>query len=1304
MSIEAERLRQLVRAHLDQPGQAPAQAAEAAPVYGGYHHAAAVLSSFDDKRLQPDGAGDTLAEVLEVSKLSAGDSDGFVWVLLPEVRRAVLRAMQSRGAMQRALAANSARPQHPTQQMLEAYIAGTAPPLEQQNVAQLTATLQVLEWLAGILPGLPTAEEALARRGYRELLQPFEDLIGQHFFGRAPELAQLREYVGVLDPASGAALPPFSSAGAARAQLQERPPLVIHGVGGVGKSSLLAHFILEYAALREYERFPWVFVDFDRPEFDADEPLTLLVEALRQLAAQYPQAREFCESLRREWLSRLDRLRTRTYNSRALTKAATQYQSASRESVASTVQDWLSWANDFASLLGYLRLEGAPLLFVIDTFEEAQYHGPDSVARLCTFVKVLMEAVPLLRFVILGRAPIRELPEFSAQELELANFGPADAQAFLEQKGVQPPEAARRLAAAVAGNPLTLTLAAQAWQREGDALLAWSAINKELTEGQLVTRVLGHIHDERVRALAYPGLALRRITPAIIRDVLAGPCGIVVESEADAEELFDMLRREVGLVVLEGNALRHRPGVRRIMRELLRHEEQARVEAIERAAVAYYEAHGEDLGFTEQERLINRAEEIYHRLSLCQALDEVEARWRPGVEDYLVDAPDELGLQERIWLKQKLGQSISADERQQAGHELWEREAERRAQDLAGRNQLAEALAALRERSQRMPGSALFLLEARICERLGRDDEAMRLAEEGIGNADSKRRDVIDLSLLAARVAMRRSEIERARQLLDGAQQLLSEGSSSDERALALTLHRLALSVQAGQMQPQQLADLRQNAAQLFAKLRDAQVRDQPELMGWLAEAVGDGYPAVLLRLVTLLGLRTERQAALRALGRALAAWQAALERAAGAPPPAPLTLPPAGDGPAWEVFVLRSVEEARRGTSPQPFASVLAWLLGERGDLPVELRIPPPPVRRALIAILREPAVGARYLQAPAGLVNGAPNYAMQPQPRLPDELVAPLAGALAAATPSRAALAEMVRLRLEQNVDAAAQTHDLAATAEALARSAVAQGWALSLLAAARDAYPGDTGLRALAERLGLAPATPGDDELAELLREANSPLTPAEWRAELGRMEARVCQVDTPAGRFSGFLIGADLVLTSVAAHGEVALVFDRKSLRDGAVLHPGLVYAAQSGSGAAEVLWQSAGSGLAVLRLSDAPGSSPIGSDRAEFDALRRGWVDLGASVQDSLGPLVMLHFPDSSRGPLAVDIAGRAGPTGQGTVAYQHHTRPGSAGAPVFDMHWRLVAIDLGRTAGGGAGLAASEAAAWQSRIQAGIAK
>jgi hypothetical protein len=152
----------------------------------------------------------------------------------------------------------------------------------------LPGDLPVLEALRHA-SGLLTDVEGLSRQartaiptldreiGMRRLFAPLERMVGEspgsadvrrdRFFGRHAELEKLRSYVGVVraDSLLQQANRAFSRASGS---LFGRAPLTVWGVGGVGKTTLIAKFMLEHVRAAEW-RFPFAYLDFDRPTVSA---------------------------------------------------------------------------------------------------------------------------------------------------------------------------------------------------------------------------------------------------------------------------------------------------------------------------------------------------------------------------------------------------------------------------------------------------------------------------------------------------------------------------------------------------------------------------------------------------------------------------------------------------------------------------------------------------------------------------------------------------------------------------------------------------------------------------------------------------------------------------------------------------------------------------------------------------------------------------------------------------------------------------------------------------------------------------
>jgi cellulose synthase operon protein C len=588
-----------------------------------YREAAAVLSYFDPRSLRPRGPDEEPGGAVVNLRTDATPShdpglDAGLWILRNNVRRDTLARLANREAMRDALEANPARSRDPLQQAIEACISGSASP-NADDLQSARAAVQAVDWLQRILDGLPDVATLRHRVDVLTLLEPFRQLAGSHFRGRVQELGVIADYVGVAVPDSAQAR------AIARMRevltLHERPPLMIWGPGGIGKSSLVAQFLLTHARMDDPNRVAFAYVDFERPGF-VDEPAEALQEAARQIAVQYPATRTLYEQMR--------------------SRVADGFVSR-RDTVAAELLD------DLALMVRTSTANTAPFLLLFNKFHELQHKSGAAEQSLGQLLEELQARLPRLRTILIGRVRAAHIP---IQELEVSRFDHEAAADFLQAIGVEA-GAATVVARRVGGNPLTLRLAATVLKSVGpeglgdldtnDLVFAGDA----LVQGQLYGRILAHIQDPDVRRLAHPSMVLRRITPAAIRDILAGPCELTLEHPHDAQRLFDELRREVVLfVAAEEGALRHRPDVRRAMLASIQRERPEQVKRIHKNAVAFYQP---------QAGALARAEEIYHRLSLDQEAGEIDVRWMPGVAPYLRSATEELHLRARRYLAQRLG-------------------------------------------------------------------------------------------------------------------------------------------------------------------------------------------------------------------------------------------------------------------------------------------------------------------------------------------------------------------------------------------------------------------------------------------------------------------------------------------------------------------------------------------------------------------------------------------------------------------------------------------------------------------------
>lgn len=566
-----------------------------------YRQAAAVLAAIEypttlrplDESLICDNPSDLLASDLVAA--TGSRLEGRV-LLKHDVRRSALKEL----GIERIHAALDANPSERTgviQLQFESYLTGTAKPVEAQTTDELEGTLQALTWLDGIVTELPDKEVVRRQLVLREFTSVFESLAGDDVFqGRETELDRMREYVDVLPPkgllANIRKKIPWPRPDAV-------PALSVSGPGGVGKSTLIARFVLEHSRLPAAAKIPFAYLDLDRPALDVAAPLTLLLEMLRQLTLQFSEFPEF----------------QRMYEFRQ--QHAEPYVSDPAAGPALSQA-----ASIFADLLGTLssRIGPRPYLVVLDTFERVQYRGETLASPLWSLLGEMQERWPFLRVVVSGRAPVTTLQLAGAApySLEIGDLDDGAALAFLRTQGIKSKEIARAIVRQVGGVPLSLKLAAAILKAKPGTELKvqsgfWIKTADEVIQGQLYDRILGQIDDPEVARLAHPGLVLRRITPEAILHVLKEPCKLTVRNLQDATILCDKLRREASLVSTDDSegALVHRRDLRAVMLKLILQREPALATEVSERAVEWY---------SKQVGKRARAEEVYHRLLLGQVV------------------------------------------------------------------------------------------------------------------------------------------------------------------------------------------------------------------------------------------------------------------------------------------------------------------------------------------------------------------------------------------------------------------------------------------------------------------------------------------------------------------------------------------------------------------------------------------------------------------------------------------------------------------------------------------------------------
>jgi hypothetical protein len=796
--------------------------------------AAAVLTSFDPASLRPAGEvedpdlalGDLLLECRP-----AGEEEHQRWQLEEFARRnALLRLGHEEDGLRRALNANAGQlPDDPVQRGLTGLIEGRDPALDKLSLEDLLGLARASDWLEGAVPKLPPPDELQMRIGRERLLRPFRRLV-THFVGRSEELAWLHDFV--RETRSGTILS-------------------LHGPGGIGKSTLLARFIMEAVepeslGLRAVRRpFCFAYLDADRTVLDPSDPASFAREAIRQLAVQYqagPQGFHLVQQM-------LDAV--------SGPRETVQFESAApRLPAAVTV---------LLGLIDFLtQASGRPVLFVVDTWEEVQSAGPSGELAIGGLLSELVLGRRSVRVICSGRAPFSvPLTSIAVEPVEIGEFDETTAEAYLASMDWVPAEVIGLISKAVGRAPLNLALAARVVQREGPEAAADLAklvakVKAEQVQGMLYTRVLEHIHDrdEDLRKLAHPGLAVRRITPDVIWHVLAGPCDVVVQDRAKAEDLFRRLAAEPALVEpdqddekVEVNGLmvpplRHRSDLRRLALPDIKRTKPEEVEAIHRAAVAWY---------SEQQGFRARAEQLYHMLALGD-VPPIEA-WQPALQQWLRGATlAELPPRSRLWLLERLGLPLDAETRAAASLDEWERDTAQQVRNLLISGLWRDAIALLEERPQWSAASPLWTLQAQALMQGGELVRARQALQQAIAvvGAAGEPGHAFELHLLLTEVHARAGDWSAASRTLAEAKAFEATAPEIERLRSAIAALRLQRRQGAPEADP---AAKREAEAYLANPALRRQLERRPALLREVAAELGLDHPDLVARAVEILGI-----------------------------------------------------------------------------------------------------------------------------------------------------------------------------------------------------------------------------------------------------------------------------------------------------------------------------------------------------------------------------------------------------------------------------------------------------------------
>lgn len=776
---------------------------------------AAMLSHFEVDWLTADLDADSseVEDLLAVSERVVCSDGKRHWALDDSVRRGVVAATEFQ-TLRASWQAVQRRPDDERQSAIDEYLRTDAPrPMDRFDTAGLRTVQWLADWLGGAAPHIPDSASVRRALGRRELSASFRQMAGSGFVGRTELLATL----------------------AAR---QSGAALMLHGIGGIGKSALVGRHLLDIA---DGGSGYVGYITFEHSGVDPAWPAGIVAALARQLLVQVDEDRV-------EQAERFSR------TAAAAVRHAAKAGVSGHRSLTSTEDEVRSLVDGLQRIL-----DGRRYVVAFDAFEELQRRDSLAQARFGTLLSAL-SALPRSSVILAGRSAA---PEFTANEMVLPGLSRSEATTFLraELGGLADGIDVGSVLDVVGGSPLCIRLAAGVLRHgHADEAMRDLALHRSTIEGELYRRLLGSIDDAAVRRIAHPGLTLRRVTAELIREVLAKPCGVAVPDDATAERLFRGLAREAMLVVHDPShgqeALVHRADVRQMMLSRLAADEPDATLRIHRAAVRYY---------SRQEGVRFRAEELYHRLMLRQGRRTIDSRWDDDALAELLGSLDELPPSAKAYLASKTtAVSLSAEDLAAADRETRLAVTLRQVRDDLAAGRVVTALDKIRDFQADEPSTAPELLDCEIqaLARLGRLDDAAEIATRCRQRAARAGRipEFVKFTLHLARLTEGQDDPARADALvaeaLDLARPLPPDPANLIDR-LTLTVYRLRL-IRTGVARPaEEFEALTEQALALYDALPGRAVSRAPGLLRDLAAEVGDRSPRIQRAALRAVGLKT---------------------------------------------------------------------------------------------------------------------------------------------------------------------------------------------------------------------------------------------------------------------------------------------------------------------------------------------------------------------------------------------------------------------------------------------------------------
>jgi hypothetical protein len=781
------------------------------------------LSQQHDKN-DDDGSGAVMTLMEEAVPLTAPEG---AWTLPLETRRRIVAGFPDRAAVLKCLATISDRPENRTQAAFERLMSdpgAVAETVQGRDPTAIADILDAMAWIADapqLNDGLPDAETVTAALIEARRMAPLRRLVGGHFEGRKDILARMQAYLEAPDA---------------------EDVMFIHGPGGIGKSTVLAKFALDAAERDDLDAI--AYLNLDRPILRPEEPLSLLSDLLSQLAQAFAGADDTLTDVR----ARVGDLERRlSYGGKDMSVP---------DASLTKIGDWERIVDDVAVAIAKLPGQRR-ILVLIDTFEQAQRQGEGVVAEMWRMAGILMRQAPRLRIIAAGRL---EDNHFTDNRVALEAFERSDVERVLERacEASVPPGLVDEIYDLTGGHPLTVQLAAyfvaqvgaQAFADPGLRRDTLADLRQKNRDALLYGRILQQIDDPQVQRVALPAMILRRITPAAIREVLAGPCGLNLGPGQD-HDLFARMAAEVDLMTPDHSdpetpALVHRADLRSLMLDDVRDDPKVPAQEIDARAVEHFS------------RLAGphaRAEELYHRIWRGDPEPELDRRWRPDAAPLLASALDELPPGRQPWLAARLGVVPTARAAEALDPIDRERTVAAQARRMLTRGDAEGVLSLLSERPERSPTSELMAIGAEAHIAMGDLAAGMEVLDRAIAAAEQAGA----THRLAGHLLLRSQARERQRYFADAsrdAAQALDIAERLDDqhdrlRALAALL-RLGRKSRVVAGPPR--ATLRQRLHDLIdvgsgpdsARPLPGILYDNPDLTRELAAEIGEDHPELL--------------------------------------------------------------------------------------------------------------------------------------------------------------------------------------------------------------------------------------------------------------------------------------------------------------------------------------------------------------------------------------------------------------------------------------------------------------------------